>query len=68
MKLSDYLRQHDLTLADFAAQIGRSTATVSRVAREKNVPDAGTIRAIAAATGGKVTANDFFDLGSGEAA
>lgn len=59
MKLSAYLVQEDLTLQEFADQIGRSAATVSRISRGLNDPDWETMRAIEAATKGQVTPNDF---------
>jgi len=61
MKLSNYLVKNDLTLKAFAEQIGRTEATVSRLARGKHRPDWKTIEAIEKATNGKVRANDFFE-------
>jgi transcriptional regulator with XRE-family HTH domain len=59
MRLAEYLRAQDLTLAAFAVRIGRSEATVSRIARGKHRPDWDTMEAIAQATDGCVTPNDF---------
>lgn len=64
MKLSDYLVENALTLDAFAAQINRSAATVSRIARGLNRPDWETMEAIVRATSGRVTPNDFADLPS----
>jgi len=60
MRLSEYLRVNEVTLADFAGQVGRSAATISRIARGVNDPDAETLRQIVRATNGAVTPNDFF--------
>lgn len=59
MKLVDYLAAQNLTMQAFGAQIGRSTATVSRIARGMQRPDWDTLEAIKIATKGRVTANDF---------
>lgn len=59
MHLADYLRDHEITLAAFAERIGRSPATVSRLANGKQLPDWDTVRAIRRATKGAVTANDW---------
>ena len=62
MRLIQYLRMNGLTLAAFGAQIGRSTPTVSRIARGVNRPDWDTLNAIQRATNGAVTPNDFIDM------
>lgn len=59
MKLATYLKENGLTLHAFGQQIGRTPATVSRLAREKHQPDWSTVAAIERATNGAVTANDF---------
>lgn len=59
MKLAAYLKQNSLTLEAFGRQIGRTRATVSRLARERHMPDWDTVAAIERATNGSVTANDF---------
>jgi len=60
MKLAEYLKLHpELSQEEFAAKIGRSGATVSRLARGINPPDWATVVAIVEATDGAVTANDF---------
>lgn len=61
MQLSDYLEANGLTLADFAGRIGRTSATVSRIARGLHKPDWETMEAINRITNGTVTPNDFLD-------
>lgn len=63
MKLNTYLSTEGLTLAQFGEQIGRTAATVSRIARGLHVPDWQTIRAIHEATNGQVAPNDWLDEG-----
>ena len=57
--LGAWLSAAGLTLAEFAGRIGRSEATVSRIARGKNRPDWDTMNAITRATNGIVRPNDF---------
>lgn len=59
MTLLEYLEAEGLTLDDFGARIGRSGATVSRIARGVVQPSWDTMRKIEAATKGKVQPNDF---------
>ena len=59
MKLIDYLDAQDLNMAEFGRLIGRSDATVSRIARGLNPPDWRTMKAIRAVTRGAVMPNDF---------
>lgn len=67
MKLDAYLETTGKTATQFAKEIGRSEATVSRLRRGLHQPDWETVAAITAATKGAVTANDFA-LTAGEAA
>jgi glutamine synthetase len=60
MKLSDYLTQANLTHGEFAVEIGTSQAAVTRYARGERIPRPEQMAAIAVATGGQVTANDFY--------
>ncbi|MCC6735552.1 MAG: helix-turn-helix transcriptional regulator [Bauldia sp.] len=62
MKLADYLAATRTTHAAFAGQIGVSQAAVSRYAGGRRVPEPEHMTRIAAATGGAVTANDFYAL------
>ena len=59
MRLADYLRDRKIRNADFAKRIGRSDASVSRLARGLQRPDWDTLEAIRRETEGAVTANDF---------
>lgn len=59
MKLDQYLSEHDLTDTAFAALIGRTQSSVSRLRRSETRPDWETLERIQAATNGAVTPNDF---------
>lgn len=64
MRLMEYLRRERLTYAAFANRIGtRHARTVQRYVQGSSRPSGDMIQAIIHATGGEVTANDFFDLG-----
>ena len=60
-KLAEYLEREKLTLDEFGKRIGRSAATVSRLARGVNKPDWGTAAMITQATEGEITIGDFCD-------
>lgn len=60
-KLATYLKREKLTLDQFGKRIGRSAATVSRLARAVNKPDWDTAEAIERATEGEITISDFRD-------
>lgn len=66
-KLAEYLEREKLTLDEFGKKIGRSAATVSRLARGVNKPDWDTAENIALATGGEITISDFRDQSSAAA-
>lgn len=59
MTLSDFLEKKSIRQTDFAEQIGMSSAYVSMLCRGKIWPSRDVLHRIVAATGGKVTANDF---------
>lgn len=61
MNLSDYMRDNDLNDEAFAAVIGRSRATVSRIRRSRVRPDWATLALIKTATDGAVTPDDFLE-------
>ena len=63
MKLAEYLQANGELPVRFAERIGRSPATVSRILSGIQRPEWKTMKAIARATRGKVTANDFMDAG-----
>lgn len=60
MKLSAFLAEQKLSSAEFAAQISVNRSSVSRFCRGERKPDLVTLQRIHEATGGKVTAEDFF--------
>lgn len=63
MKLADYLSQTGLSQTAFADLIGATSVTVSRyVSGERRPSDEETYQRIYAATGGLVTANDFYGI------
>ena len=59
MMLSDYLRENNLTLAEFAERVSVVHTTVMRWANGTLFPSAAAMRRIHAATDGQVTANDL---------
>lgn len=59
MTLSDYLRAHKLTHAEFAARIGATQAAVTRYANGRRKPNLDKIIVIERETGGLVRAVDF---------
>jgi len=60
MTLDDWMHQTRTKPKDFAVLIGRDISTVSRLRRGETKPNWETLEAIERATGGKVTARDFF--------
>jgi antitoxin CcdA len=61
MTLAEYLQQTGTTLQAFGVRLGVSHTTVQRWAARKTAPrDRAMMDAIATATGGAVTAADFF--------
>lgn len=59
MKLSQYLSAHKLTLAEFGKRIGKTPSAVKMLRDGTIWPAQETAEAIARATDGQVTANDF---------
>lgn len=64
MKLGAYLREEDITFAEFAAEAGVAKSTVSRWVDGTRTPDSSAMVTIARLTSGRVLPNDFFDLES----
>lgn len=60
MKLSTYLADHSLSVADFAGKIGVTPEAVRRYALNKRVPRRQVMERIILATGGQVRVEDFF--------
>jgi transcriptional regulator with XRE-family HTH domain len=67
MRLQDYLASNSLSRADFAQQIGVSVESVRRYLNGR-VPEPSVMGKIIWVTDGEVTANDFFQLPTEEAA
>jgi transcriptional regulator with XRE-family HTH domain len=59
MKLDEYLTRSGMTDAVFAEKINRDRSSVSRWRRNVSRPDWTALVAIAKATAGAVSANDF---------
>lgn len=59
MTLTDYLREHRLTHAEFASRIGATQAAVTRYANGRRKPSLDKIITIERVTGGAVRAIDF---------
>lgn len=59
MKLSEYLRQEDMSQAAFARLTGLSEATISQLCQEMYWPKRHTIAKIIEATGGQVGKDDL---------
>lgn len=59
MQLRKWLKDNGVTMAEFGRRIGRTEATVSRIARGKHVPTFDVIERIETETGCAVTRADF---------
>ena len=59
MKLSEWLHAENLTLVEFAKQVGATHSTVSRWCRGEIFPQTDKLVAIRTATKGAVSADDF---------
>lgn len=60
MKLADWLKQENMSAAEFARRSGISEGMVSLLCRDSAWLSKKTARAIHRQTGGAVTPNDFF--------
>jgi transcriptional regulator with XRE-family HTH domain len=60
MTLVEYLARHNLSKSDFGRRIGTASGTVSRWTTGRRLPALSFVVKIEAATGGWVTARDFF--------
>ncbi len=60
MKLRNFLTQSNQTLANFSEKVGVSEVSMGRYAAGKRVPKPAILSQIVEASGGAVTANDFF--------
>jgi len=59
MRLTDYLRQHELTHTEFAAMIGATQAAVTRYVNGRRKPSLDKLILIERVTAGAVRALDF---------
>lgn len=59
MRLREYLRRNDFTVAELAFAVGASVHGVGKWVRGDRIPRRETMRRIKEATGGHVTADDF---------
>ena len=62
MKLADWLKRKNLSHRAFAKRIGRPQPTISRYVSGERIPNTDMMGLIYKATGGAVSANDFYDL------
>lgn len=62
MKLSLYLKSHQIGVADFAVLVGASPFAVKKWLRGERTPRDIFMRRIMLATEGEVTPNDFLSL------
>lgn len=62
MTLTDYLKLRRLKDGEFAALVKRDRTTVSRWRKGETRPDWENLEAIAEATGGLVSPNDFLPI------
>ena len=62
MTLREYLETTNTTMAAFGKKIGRAQSIVSRLCAKKHRPDPSSAIRIVAATKGRVTLNDLYDL------
>jgi transcriptional regulator with XRE-family HTH domain len=66
MELGQYLDEHDISVARFAAEIGVTVQAVHRYLNADRIPRPAIMVRIAAATHGLVTPNDFFEPAGAE--
>lgn len=62
MTLREYLDQTQIDHRQFAKRIGVTAEAARRYVNGERIPDKKRMAKIALATGGQVTANDFFGL------
>lgn len=59
MKLAEYLKTENIKPSHLASRLAVSPSTITRLAKERRVPSLDLAKKIAAATGGRVTLDDF---------
>jgi transcriptional regulator with XRE-family HTH domain len=60
--LTRYRQRHNLTLVAFAAQVGTTAGTISRIETGAKEPSVGMLRQLLAATRGEVSADDIISF------
>lgn len=60
--MSTYLSQNKITVEDFAGVVGLSAPAIYKYLSGERTPRGQSVPKIAEATGGAVTANDFYNL------
>ena len=65
MTLDEFLSSSRLTVAEFADRIGVRSASVHRYRNRERIPRPEQMARIREATGGAVTADDFYPLDQG---
>lgn len=61
MRLADYLKEKGIDPKDFAREIDVKQPSISRYLTGKRIPRPEKMAAIQKATGGEVTATDFYE-------
>lgn len=67
MDLDRYLRETKRTAADFAAEVGTTEATISRIRNRRQTPSLEMAVRVSKATGGQVTPSDLLPAAAGAA-
>ena len=62
MRLANYLEEQNLSIGDFAAQLGVAYQTIHRYVRGERRPQWSLLQRITKETGGAVQPNDFFEV------
>ena len=65
MRLRDWRKTRNLTMAQAVDVLGLSQPSISRIERGEQWPDKGTMQKIIDRTNGEVTANDLMTDGAG---
>lgn len=62
MKLADYISEKQTTASRLAGEVGVPVSTITRLLRGERRPGIELVARITAATGGAVSAEDFFSI------
>ncbi|MEI6730471.1 MAG: helix-turn-helix transcriptional regulator, partial [Pseudomonadota bacterium] len=62
MDIKTYIQKHKISIENFADTISTSPVAVYKYINGERIPSAEKMKLIFHATGGKVTANDFYNL------